>query len=286
MTERDFELLLTLEETKNITHAADALFVTQSSLSKRIAAIEEELQITLLLRSRQGIHFTPEGEEVLHYIKKASKQLEAMRVSLDAGRDYVCGTLNAGVSINFAMYRLPDILAKYRAHYPKVNTRISTDASRKLFLQISEGSLDLAIVRGEYDFKGNKILLSRENICAITPPFADETEIRNLPYIGHKTDSVQERQISQWFHENKMTMDSSNGLFVDSISTCVDLVKRGVGWTIVPEVCLDNFTGSIQPLKFANGEPLVRSTYLMYTDQAASLPQVKAFIETVQESLQ
>ena len=66
MDERDFELLTALDKTKNITHAADLLYVTQSSLSKRINAIEQELDIKLLIRSRQGIHFTPEGEIVLH----------------------------------------------------------------------------------------------------------------------------------------------------------------------------------------------------------------------------
>ena len=50
MDERDFELLTALDKTKNITHAADLLYVTQSSLSKRINAIEQELDIKLLIR--------------------------------------------------------------------------------------------------------------------------------------------------------------------------------------------------------------------------------------------
>ncbi len=279
MTERDFELLLTLEQTKNITRAADALFVTQSSLSKRIAALEEELQVTLLLRSRQGIHFTPEGEEVLHYVKEAAAQLETMRVRLDASRDYVCGTLTAGLSVNYAMYRLPDVLALYRSKYPRVSTHIITDHSRRLYHQITDGELDLAIIRGEFDYKENKILLDREAICRITPPGADERELRNLPYIGRKSDSSMERHISQWFHENNLSPDSITGIYVDSISTCVELVKRGIGWTIVPEICLDKFEGDIVPLHFANGEPWVRSTYLMYSDTSAELPQVKAFID-------
>jgi len=97
MDERDFELLITLNETKNITHAADKLFISQSSLSKRIRAIEEELGICLMLRSRQGIHFTPEGEEVLRRSIEAADQLKRMRATLDAQKDYVCGTLRAGV---------------------------------------------------------------------------------------------------------------------------------------------------------------------------------------------
>ena len=58
MDEKDFELLSVLNETRNITKAAERLFMTQSALSKRIKAIEKDLEIEMLLRSRQGIHFT------------------------------------------------------------------------------------------------------------------------------------------------------------------------------------------------------------------------------------
>lgn len=94
MDERDFELIITLNETQNITHAAERLYISQSSLSKRISAIEKELGICLLLRSKQGVHFTPEGEEVLLRSKEAA----------------------------------------YHNKYPHVNTHITTDQSRKLYL--------------------------------------------------------------------------------------------------------------------------------------------------------
>ena len=65
MDEKDFELLEALDETRNITHAADKLYMTQSALSKRIKSMEQELGVEILLRSRQGIRFTPAGEKVL-----------------------------------------------------------------------------------------------------------------------------------------------------------------------------------------------------------------------------
>lgn len=279
MDERDFELLEALDKTKNITHAADLLYVTQSSLSKRISAIEQELDIKLLLRSRQGIRFTPEGEAVLHYAKKAAAQLEVMRVALDAKRPYICGTLNAGISINYALYRFPDILAIYRNKYPHVNTHIVTGHSRKLYLQILDGTLDVAIIRGEYPWKGSKLLLDREKIYVISSPEHKEMLLSEIPYIGHKTDTVFERELTQWIHENNIQVDQANGIYVDNISTCVEMVNRGLGWAIVPEICLENFHGNMKPLFFANGEPFVRSTYLMYSDSALALTQVEAFIK-------
>lgn len=285
MTEQDFQILIMLGEIQNITRAADQLFVTQSALSKRIAAIEQELGTSLMIRSRSGIHFTPEGEIVLKYAKEASSRLALMRSELDAAKEYISGTLNAGVSINFAHYTLPDILAEYRKEYPHVNTHITTGQSRHLYMLMMNGQLDIAIIRGEYEWKEAQILLSREPICAICSEKDKGRPLSEIPYIGRGTDAVFERELAQWMRENNLRAEH-DGFFVDSITTCVEIVSRGVGWAVVPEICLKNFTGDIRPLKFANGEPFERSTRLIYTNEASKLPQVQAFVETVRKGSQ
>ena len=87
-------------------------------------------------------------------------------------------------------------------------------------------------------------------------------------------------EIAQWMRENEIH-PSRQGIFVNSIVTCMEMVERGLGWGIVPELCLKNFSGHVQPLIFKNGEPFVRSTYLIYTNAVASLPQAQAFIHIV-----
>ena len=128
MDEKDFELLEVLDETRNITHAADKLYMTQSALSKRIKSMEQELGVEILLRSRQGIRFTPAGEKVLEHSRAALKQMEQLRRGLDAMQGEVCGTLKAGVSVNFSYYRLPEVLTEYHKKYPRV--RLDTFTSR------------------------------------------------------------------------------------------------------------------------------------------------------------
>ena len=283
MDERDFELLITLKETGNITHAADRLYITQSSLSKRIHAIEKELNTNILLRSRQGVHFTPEGEIVLKRVSEAACLMDIMRNELESKKGYICGTLNVGVSINYALYQLPELLASYHQKYPHVTTRISTDQSRNLYQQIVNNKIDAAVIRGEYDWKGEKILLNRERVCAIRSSGDANRSLHSLPYIGRKTDPQFEREISQWMRENHLH-PKSNGIFVDNITTCVEMVRRGLGWSIVPEICLKDFDGIVKPLTFDNGEPFVRSTYIMYNSNVMELPQVSAFIELLKNS--
>mgnify|MGYP000119773647 FL=1 len=107
MDEKDYELLHALDETRNITHAADKLYMTQSALSKRIKALEQELGVEIVLRSRQGIRFTPAGEQVLLHSAAAAREMEKMRRQLASIQGEACGTLRAGISVNFSYYRLP-----------------------------------------------------------------------------------------------------------------------------------------------------------------------------------
>lgn len=283
MDERDFELLSVLNKTRNITQAADVLYISQSSLSKRIQAIEQELGVSLMLRSRQGVHFTAAGEIVLKHTLEAAKQLSLMRKALEASQHYICGTLNAGISINYALFRLPDLLAAYRKKYPHVNTCITTDQSRKLYLELLEGSIDVAILRGEYEWRGEKFLLEREKICAIYNQQDQDKPLSEIPFIGRKTDAEFERSVAHWMHENNIQPEK-RGIYVDSIITCVEMVRRGLGWAIVPEICLKDFKGCIRPLFYENGEPFLRSTYLMYSEQSLALPQVAAFIDLIKHS--
>lgn len=283
MDQRDFELLLTLKETENITRAAEKLYITQSSLSKRVQAIEKELDVKILLRSRKGVNFTPQGEIVLSHIEDANDALVQMKRELIYSKDYISGTLNLGASINYTFFKIPELLEKYRKKYPHVSVNLSSAQSRDLNIKLSQGKMDIAIIRGDYQWSGEKILLSRERVCAIKSENDKEKNLTDLPFIGRESDSQFERELVNWFYENSIS-PKNHGIRVDNIVTCVDMVERGLGWSIVPEICLDNFKGIIKPLYFKNGEPFVRSTYLMYNKDSYKLPQVKAFVDLLMES--
>ena len=147
MDEQDFRLLSVLGRTRNITHAADELYITQSSVSKRIRQMERELGTTLMLRSRQGIQFTPSGEIVLAHTQHILHELDQIRQELVETSGAIAGTLRAGISINYAMYRLPDQLADYNERYPEVDTQIITANSQKLYSMLISNQIDVGIVK-------------------------------------------------------------------------------------------------------------------------------------------
>lgn len=283
MDEKDFTLLRVLDETRNITRAADKLYMTQSALSKRIKAIEEELNVELMIRSRQGIRFTPAGEKVLEYSVAAEKEMNELRRSLNIDRDEVCGTLRAGISINYALYRLPDVLMDYHKKYPQVQLDIITGHSRHLYRKMVDNTLDIAVLRGEYHWDAPQFLLSQESICLI---YAKEFEGKSLSdylYISHQTDTAQEMMTARWLRENHLD-PGTHRVQVDSVTTCVEMIKRGLGWGLLPEIALDNFDGVVRPCTFENGEPYMRRTHIFCQRDALKLPQVKLFMDAMKKA--
>ena len=62
------------------------------------------------------------------------------------------------------------------------------------------------------------------------------------------------------------------------------MVRRGLGWGLLPNICLGDYNGCIRPCIFANGEPFVRRTYILFAREALRLPQVAAFIEMIKKN--
>lgn len=282
MDEKDFALLHVLKECGNITHAADRLYLTQSALSKRIKAIERELGCEIVLRTRKGVRFTPAGELALEHTAHAAHELDLLRRELDAAHDKVCGTLNAGFSVNYSFIHLPELLTEYHQRYPRVQINIITGQSRDLHMRLQRGELDVAVLRGEFPWDGMQYLLSQERICAVCTHENERTPLSELTYINHTTDVAHTALMTRWLHENNLAQ-STNRINVSDLMTCQELVKRGIGWALLPEIVLAGFDGCVRPCTFSNGEPFIRRMYIDCQKEAEQLPQVQALIDLVKE---
>ena len=177
MTEQDFLLLKTLDQTRNITQTAKILHLTQPAVTRQIQMLEDELNATLLLRSRHGIRFTPEGDITLKAALDADQILIQLRQALNSAKGYICGTLHAGISMNYARHYLPAILQNFRQSYPKVTAQINVRHSWVLYNSFLSGDYDLAILPGEYPWNECKKTILLEQVFAVmsscyenTPP--------------------------------------------------------------------------------------------------------------------
>ena len=126
MNDKDYLIISTLGETRNITRAAERLFMTQSALSKRIKLIEQEFGCELLIRTHQGIFFTDAGEQVLAFCRSTVAGLNIVKQQLETETNQISGTLRIGYSISYGYHRylkqqcqsdLRKKLSMFRLHY-------------------------------------------------------------------------------------------------------------------------------------------------------------------------
>ena len=280
MDEKDCEMLEMLEKMGNITKAAEKMFTTQSALTKRIQKLEDELGCTLMIRSRKGVIFTPEAEAILPYIRSISGSMQKIRIDLDALSGQVAGTLKVGVSVNYARYRLPDVLKSYLQQYPKVDIHVNTQQSTRLYKSLKENEISIALVRGEFQWDEGIVTLRHEPVCLVMAREHADTPLNQLPYIGRHTDQDFANEIERWRQENNC-MGRRVSLWLDDIGSCLAMVSHGIGWAILPSICLEGFDGIIRPLHFSDGTAFTRSSHILYRHDYFELPQVKMFIKEV-----
>ena len=280
MTEQDIELFIALTESKSITGAANRLFTTQSALTKRLQKLEEELGCTLFLRSRRGVIPTPAAESVLSELLSIRDSIQKVRSQTSSFGGQIAGTLEFGVSVNYARYHLPPILKQYMLDHPMVTVSVFAEQSRTIYKKLTDGELSVGILRGRFPWEGIDILLSKESVCLVLSKENEQRPLDELPYISRRTDREFEERLYQWRQEQGLHRKRDH-LQVNDISTCLAMVQSGIGWAVLPEICLKEFDGVIRPLSFSDGTRFTRETHLLYRPEYLELPQVSLFLESV-----
>ncbi len=280
MNEKDCELLLELYKIKNITKVSQKLFITQPAISKRIQKMEEELGCQLLLRSNKGVIFTPAGEAIMPSVASILRASRLMReqAAAAAAENAVCGSLHFGVSTDYANYRLPPILKSYTERYPGVDAHVITGKSRNLIRMLRQEELPIAILRGEYAWDEGRRLISTEPVCLVCSNENRGRPLTDYPYIGRHTDPFFMQEIHRW-KKSRGLSEMNTKLWFDNILSCREMIRCGLGWAILPSICLDGFDGCREELYFEDGSPFVRRTYVLYREPYDQLPQVRAFLE-------
>lgn len=282
MDEKDFEMLADLAKTCNITKSAQRLYTTQSALTKRIQKLEQELGTELFLRTKKGLLKTPVLEDILPHLNQINDSLEQIRGLAASQGQELSGTLSLGISSNYARYRLPEVLEEYISRYPKVEIQINSHRSPLLYKSLLEGAISVAVIRGEYPWSDGDITLSEEPICLVVSESKKDIPLDRLPYIAREADAGYATNVTRWRGEHGLTPSKSD-LVISDVPTVITLVERGMGWSVLPAICLADFKGISKPLRFKGGKAFTRKTHILYRAGHLELPQVRAFVEIAQK---
>lgn len=142
---------LAVAEHLNFHHAAQALGVSQSGVSARIRALEEELGISLFERNTRGVRLAEAGRHFVEQIAAGIDQLDyaVKTASMTAAGE--CGRLRIGIDGLIAGSFLDDLLAGFRASHPGIAVEMTEATVRDAVVQVRMCKLDVAFVVGAFE---------------------------------------------------------------------------------------------------------------------------------------
>ena len=112
---------LVLAETLNFTQAAEKCFVTQPTLSRKIAVLENELGVRLFVRSRKSVMLTAEGSALVEHARRIVSEYEEILSITDPYRRGIRGSLKIGYSsYPFMLNIYMEVEERIKQRYPGI----------------------------------------------------------------------------------------------------------------------------------------------------------------------
>lgn len=148
MTIIQLEYLLAVANFGSFSIAAEHCFVTQPSLSMQIKALEEELGVVLLDRSKKPVIPTEAGEAVLVQVREALKEYNSVKEVVQQLKGEMSGRLRLGVIPTIAPYLLHKFIPKFVKSYPKVELEVREMKTEHIIEALNHDKVDVAIVAG------------------------------------------------------------------------------------------------------------------------------------------
>ena len=153
-------LLAIADNGLNITAAAERLYTSQPGVSKQLKLLEEELGLQIFSRKGKSLGgVTDAGEQVIERARVIMQEVENIR---SLASDYFKeeeGSLSIATTHTQARYVLPEIIAEFRARYPKVGLNLHQGTSEQIADMVAANEIDFAIATGSQELFSDLILV-------------------------------------------------------------------------------------------------------------------------------
>jgi DNA-binding transcriptional LysR family regulator len=283
MNDLDWRIIVTMYQHKNVTQTAQLLFMSQPTLTKRLQRIEAELGITLAVRNKKGVAFTPEGEYIASRAIKIIELLEETKAGLSALTGRAQKILKIGTTNAFSRFYLPQILQKYNELNNSIEFEIITDYSNKIIKMVEHNELDAGFIFGYIPFKGNKHHLGiNRALIVCSKPFTLE-DLPKMNRIDYPKDTFSQKLIDSWW-QKRFNEPPHVSMVASSGDTCREMVVNGLGYAIftVEEYVQNDERLYKIPMTNLDGSPFVRNRWLIYRADYKKNKTLYNFVNAIQ----
>src|SRR5690348_6824442 len=149
-TVKQLQYLVALRESGHFGKAAEACFVTQSTLSAGLRELETLLGVMLVERTRRVVRFTPLGERIADKAVRVLREAEELADMARSEGQPLHGELRMGVIPTIAPFLLPAMLPKLRHEWPKLKLYLREETSQAACDALHRGQLDCVLLASPF----------------------------------------------------------------------------------------------------------------------------------------
>jgi len=248
------QAFIAVARNESFSKASEQLFITQPAVSKRVAALEEELGVQLFNRIARQISLTEVGKQLLSKAQELVHQAEDLQRYASNLNDDISGNLSIAISHHIGLHRMPPVLKEFNLRYPKVQLDIRFEDSDQAFSAVEHGDIEFAVITlpNELPEKLIKETVWHDQLnimVGLEHPLSKKEEVSlrelsNYPCVLPNKETETYKIIDREFKQVGLSMQVQ--METNNLETLKMLVGAGVGWSLLPKTMAD---GSLTLLK-------------------------------------
>ncbi|MEL6877035.1 MAG: hydrogen peroxide-inducible genes activator [Pseudomonadota bacterium] len=245
-TIKQLQYLVALHEHKHFGRAAEASYVSQSTLSAGIRELESLLGITLVERSRRVVRFTALGDAVVEKAHRILREAEELSDLVQAAGKPLSGTLRMSVIPTIAPFMLPRMLPRLKAERPDLKLLLREETSQDAVESLHHGRVDCVLLALPFDtgevecehIGDDRLFVAfpkddpRDPPDTVPPSMIDEGRLLLLED-GH---CLRDHALAAC---NRPELRGSATMIGTNLHTLVQMVDHDLGLTMLPEMALN-----------------------------------------------
>jgi len=287
---RTLRYFLEVAREENMTEAANVLHVTQPTLSRQIADLEQELGCTLFIRTNRSTTLTENGMRLRQRAEEILALVEQTEDEVGAGTE-LTGNIRIGAGESFAMQAVTDAFAALHAAHPRITCEFSTGNADAIEERLERGLVDFAVVLEPFNVEKYEnlklpapervgLIMRRDHPLATHPAIVPE-DLKGMDLLASSRTAHQTYDLISWA-DGALAADDIHivGRF-DMIGNAERLVRSGVACAVAIE-------GVTAPdLIFIPFEPAIGSgAYLIWKKFRLLTKTSEAFLEEMRSSIE
>jgi LysR family transcriptional regulator, hydrogen peroxide-inducible genes activator len=244
MNLRDLSYLVALADHRNFSRAAQAVHVTQPTLSMQLKKLEDELGVQLVERSHKALKLTRVGSEILEHARTMLREARLIKEVARRAVDPESGALKLGVFPTLAPYLLPHVVPALVARFPRKALYLTEEKTARLLSLLKDGEIDAALLALPVDDRALNALPLFDEPFVFAAPRADPALANGAP-LTLKSLSEEKLLLLEDGHclrEQALAVCALTGareqagFRATSLETLRQMVAAGIGSTLLPKL--------------------------------------------------